>query len=70
MKAKFNLKDYVEETITGFTGRITAIAFYVDREPMYLIENIDTTNRPIDYWYGESRIELLGLPKLYGGEEE
>lgn len=59
MKAKFNLKDYVEETITGFTGRITAIAFYLDREPMYLIENIDTTNRPIEYWYGESRLEEI-----------
>ena len=62
MEAKFNLKDFVKETITGFTGTITAIAFYEDREPMYLIESIDTTNRPIECWYGESRIELLEFP--------
>lgn len=59
MKSKFNLGDMVEDKITKYSGKITSVAFYIDREPMYLIESIDTTNRPIDYWYGESRLILL-----------
>lgn len=57
--AKFNLKETVREIYTGYIGTITSVAFYVDREPMYLIENIDTTKRPVEFWYGESRLEKM-----------
>ena len=51
------LNDKVKDKVTGQTGRITAKAEYLTGETTYLVENVDSTGRPIEYWYDESRLE-------------
>ena len=53
---KFNLNDLVRDKVTGYSGRITALASYVSGETRYLVENVDSTGRPIEFWYDESRL--------------
>lgn len=55
----FKLKDEVKDKITGFTGIITAKAKYVTEETRYLVESIDNTNRPVEWWFNESRLTKI-----------
>lgn len=52
----FSLDEQVEDTVTGFRGTITARAEYLNSPNQYLLENLDSTGRPIEYWVIESRI--------------
>lgn len=55
---KFELGLQVKDTVTGFVGIITARAEYSTGKILYLTEAIDSTGRPIEWWFEESRLEL------------
>lgn len=55
----FNLKDKVRDKINGYEGIITGIAQYVDCETRYQVESVDTTGRPIEWWFPENRLERI-----------
>ena len=55
----FNLKDKVRDTVTGYEGVITAKAEYISRETQYLVESIDNTGRPIEWWEPAGRLEHI-----------
>lgn len=44
---------------TGFVGSITARVEYLYDTPQVLLEGVDSTGRPCDYWVNESRIEFV-----------
>ena len=52
----FGLNESVEDYVTGLKGIITARAEYIDRPNHYLIESMDSTERPIEAWFPEERI--------------
>ena len=54
-----HLGDVVRDNITGFSGTVTAKTVYIHREPLYLVECVDTTNRPIEWWCEESRLIVI-----------
>ncbi len=56
---KFEMGEQVIDTITNYIGTITARANYLNGENRYLLENKDTTGRPIEWWYEESRLERI-----------
>lgn len=51
------LNKTVRDAITGYTGTITAYAVYATGEERCLVEGIDTTGRPIEWWLDVKRIE-------------
>ncbi|MBQ6621926.1 MAG: hypothetical protein IJH75_03755 [Mogibacterium sp.] len=53
---KFTFNEEVMDKYTGYSGVITAIAKYVTGETSYLIEDRDSTGRPISEWIEERRI--------------
>lgn len=53
------LGNTVKDEITGFTGKVTARAEYLYDETKVLVENIDTTGRPVDWWFTENRVEVI-----------
>ena len=55
MRLELNIK--AKDKVTGYSGRITARAEYVTGETRYLVENVDSTGRPTEFWYDESRLE-------------
>lgn len=48
-----------KDTVTGYSGRVTGVAVYSTGSDRVLIESIDTTNRPVDYWFDIDRVVLL-----------
>lgn len=49
----------VVDTLTGFTGRITGYADYFGHRPATaLVETIDTTGRPVEWWVELDRLRL------------
>lgn len=54
---KFNMGARVEDKMTGYTGRITAIAKYADGDVIYLVETLDSTGAPVECWVQEYRLE-------------
>lgn len=57
---KFSNGDTVREKITGFSGIITGIAFYLTGSDTYLITGQSSDGKePIGLWYDEGRIELI-----------
>ena len=52
----FNLGETVKDINTGYHGRITARCEYITDKRNYLVENIDTTGRPIEHWVEEERL--------------
>lgn len=54
---KFELGTKVEDRVTHFKGRITGRCEYSYGVNSYLVESIDTTNRPIEMWVAEDRLE-------------
>ena len=56
--AVFEYGDKVRDMLTGYEGRITAMCSYYGTKPdQYLVESIDSTGRPCDYWIEEERLE-------------
>ena len=47
----------VRDKETNYQGVVTARAEYLYDRPRVLVENIDSTGRPIEWWYDESRVE-------------
>lgn len=46
----------VKDKITGYSGTTTARAEYITGETRYLVESVDSTGRPTEFWYDESRL--------------
>ncbi len=61
MNIKFNLGSMVKDAVTGYGGRVTALAVYLTGEIQYLIENVDNTGRPIEQWVNEQRLNAIGM---------
>lgn len=55
--SRYNIGNRVTDKVTGYTGEITAVAFYDDGTVSYRIEALDNTRRPCDYWVQEHRLE-------------
>ena len=54
----FEYGDHVNDTVTGFSGVVTGFASYYGKQsPQYLVENVDTTGRPIEQWVTANRLE-------------
>lgn len=53
------LGSVVTDTTTGYTGVVTARAEYLHESPRVLVEAIDTTKRPIEWWIVETRAEVI-----------
>ncbi len=51
------LNDKMKDKITGYSGTVTAKAEYITGETRYLVESVDCTGRPTEFWYDESRLE-------------
>ena len=47
----------VKDEVAGFVGIVTARAEYLHGEPRVMVEGIDNTGRPIEWWYEESRVK-------------
>lgn len=45
-----------KDTVTGYSGKVTGVAVYLTGSDRILIESIDTTNRPVDYWFDADRV--------------
>ena len=57
---RFGYGDEVKDVITGYTGFITGYAdYYGRRENAYLVENNDSTNRIVQEWIEENRLEKV-----------
>lgn len=52
----FNLGETVKDINTGYQGKITARCEYITDKRNYLVENVDTTGRPIEWWIEEERL--------------
>lgn len=46
----------VKDRETGYEGIVTARAEYLYGKPQVLVENIDNTGRPTEFWYVEERV--------------
>ena len=52
--------DTVKDSVTGYVGKVTAKCdFYGRRPTQYLIESIDSTDRPIEWWVDNTRLSLF-----------
>lgn len=49
----------VRDKETNFEGLVTARAEYLYERPSVLVEAIDSTGRPIEWWYKEERVEVV-----------
>lgn len=60
-KTGVELGDRVIDILTEFTGIVTGKADYLNGETRFLVEAIDTTGRPIEWWCEKSRLKLKDL---------
>ena len=57
MRIEWNKDARVTDKVTGYTGRVTAVCYYYGERPTsYLVENVDSTGRPIEQWVDEPRL--------------
>lgn len=57
---EFDYGEMVMDTVTGYVGKVTAYAdYYGKREAQYLVEGIDSTGRPIEWWVPENRVSPM-----------
>lgn len=47
------------DTVTGYKGEITAHTTFKTGVDRVLIESIDNTGRPVEWWFDIDRIEFL-----------
>lgn len=65
-----NLGVLVIDPETGFKGKVTARAEYLYGEPRVMVENVDATGRPIEWWFEESRVEMLSTETILKEDAE
>lgn len=67
---RFSNGDKVKEKITGFTGVITGTCFYITGCNQYLItsRSKDDSNKNIQLWYDEGRLDLVKSAKVVPNE--
>lgn len=54
---EFELLTHVADKVTGYDGIITARAEYsYNNVNQYLVENTDSTGRPVEVWIAEDRL--------------
>jgi UDP-glucose 6-dehydrogenase len=53
------LNKKVKHTTTGYVGVVTAFAVYNNGNEMVLVESIDTTGRPIEWWIHTQFAEVI-----------
>ena len=59
MEIKFEYGQNVTDKVTGYRGIITTVGYYYGKRPaQYMVEGIDTTGRPVEWWVQEDRIEV------------
>ncbi len=63
----FSFDAKVRDTVTGYEGTVTAKVTYRDREPSYLVESVDTTGRPVEWWVTETRLQYAHISHIYNG---
>lgn len=56
-----NLGRLVIDPETGFKGKVTARTKYLYGEPRVMVESVDSTGRPIEWWFEESRVNVLSM---------
>ena len=49
----------VKSSITNLIGTVTCVAYYLTSNTKVLVECIDTTGRPIEWWADLERIEVI-----------
>ncbi len=60
MQKKFEFLDEVVDTVSGFTGKVTGYAEYLNGFKSYQITGIDSTGRPIEDWISENLLKAKG----------
>lgn len=58
-ETRFTFGDTVADTVTGYTGKVTAYAKYEDGDTSYRVEAIDITGRPCAEWIQQYRLEAV-----------
>ncbi len=53
------LNKKVRYTLTGFEGVVTAYAVYANGNQSVLIETVDRSGRPVEYWADTKSIEMV-----------
>lgn len=53
------LKQKVKDNLTGYEGIVTGFAMYATQSAKILVEAVDSTGRPIEWWVDAERIELI-----------
>ncbi|MGN1399389.1 MAG: hypothetical protein ACI4WG_05280 [Erysipelotrichaceae bacterium] len=52
--------DKVIDSVTGYVGKVTAKCDYYCKKPrQYLVESIDSTGRPCEFWVESTRLRLF-----------
>ena len=59
MEPKKLIGRHSKDPVTGFSGEITGYWISKTGSDRVLLEGIDTTGRPIDFWADLERIELI-----------
>ena len=52
------LGNKVKDSITGTTGKVTGVWRSISSKPRMMVEGIDTTGRPFEYWIDMERLEI------------
>jgi hypothetical protein len=60
MGEKIQLGAKVKDSLTGFVGTVTARCEYLNGGPRVMLEGNDSTGRPVEHWFNESRAEVQG----------
>ena len=56
----YNKGDKVIDNITGYIGTVTGKCDYYGEKPLqYLVENVDSTGRPVEWWIDSTRLKLF-----------
>lgn len=51
--------DIVRDKVTGLEGRVTAATLNIHGDMQVMIEAMDSTGRPMEWWVREERIVLV-----------
>lgn len=56
---EYKYGDKVRDSVTGYVGTVTAKCDHFGKRPVqYLVEGIDSTGRPIEWWCDVKRLTL------------
>ena len=51
------LNERVRDTVTGYEGVVTALGKFTTGYKNALVESVDSTGRPTEFWYDVKRLE-------------